>query len=209
MISVSIYERIICMKLTRLVLLAVTPLAMSSQGLFAHEGEEHGDTTKVKIEEGMFVLSAVTENFEVVLKYPPTEPGKELSILIYLSDYATNRPIKDAEIELEITGLESSKPKVEKTDLAGVYHAEVVLPKAKPYDALLTISTKDIVDLIPINGIQAGMSLNTGGSSKHSDGAEASPLGRILLVGVVLALLAGAAYVFYNLGKRRAVGQHS
>lgn len=209
MISVCKYERIICMKLTRLVLLAVTLLAMSSEGVFAHEGEEHGDTTKVKMEEGVFILSAVTENFEVVLKYPPTEPGKELKLLIYISDYATNKPIKDAEIVVELKGLEGVTPKVSKTDLAGVYHAEMTLPDAKPYDVLLTITANDIVDLIPLSGMQAGTTLHVGETGEHSHGGDSSIAGKFVLGSGILLLLAGFGYAAFHIGRRRAIGQHS
>jgi hypothetical protein len=209
MIGVCKYERILCMKLTRLVLLVATMVAMSREGLFAHEGEEHGDTTKVKMEEGLFVLSAVTDNVEVVLKYPPTEPGKELKLLIYLSEYATNKPIKNAEIVIELEGLEGVKPKVSMTDLAGVYHAEVTLPDAKPYGVLLTITANDIVDLIPLSGIQAGTALHVGGTGGHSNGGDSSVAGKLVLGGGILLLLAGFGYTAYHIGKRRAIAQHS
>jgi hypothetical protein len=170
--------------------------------LIAHEGEEHGDTTKVKMEEGMFVLTGVTDNFEVVLKYPPTPIGKEMKILIYLSDYTTNKPISDASIEFEITGLDTLKPKVEKTDLAGVYHTELTLPDNKPYDVLLTITKGNVVDLIPIKGLQAGFPSRKGQEENHSKGSESNLMGKLILGGIVLLLLGLVAYGSYALGKR-------
>lgn len=195
-------ERVPFMKSFEACLLSLLLLWIGSSLLRAHEGETHGDTTKVKMEEGMFVLSAVTENFEVVLKYPPTKTGKEVRILLYLSAYATNKPIKDAEIEFEITGLDTIKPKVEKTDLAGVYHAELTLPDNNPYDILLTITAEGIVDLIPINGLQAGFPSRRGQEESHSDGSESSLMGTLILGGIVLLLLGLVAYVSYALGKR-------
>jgi hypothetical protein len=178
---------------------------MSSARVIAHEGEEHGDTIKVKMEEGLFILSALTDNFEVVLKYPPTEPGKELKLLIFLSDFATNTPIKDAEIVLELKGLEGVTPTVSMTDLAGVYHAEMTLPDARPYDLLLTVTANDIVNLIPLSGIHAGTTLHVDGRSAHSNGGGPSVAGTIILGGGVLFLLAGYGYAAYRFGKRRAM----
>lgn len=195
-------ERIITMK-QRLNIQLFFIIAMTvGSPLIAHEGEEHGDTTKVKMEEGMFVLTGVTDNFEVVLKYSPTPIGKEMKILIYLSDYATNKPINDASIEFEITGLDTLKPKVEKTDLAGVYHAELTLPDNKPYDVLLTITKRNVVDLIPIKGLQAGLPSRKGQEENLSHDSESSLMGTLILGGIVLLLLGIVAYVSYTLGKR-------
>ncbi len=157
-------------------------------------------------EEGMFVLSNVSENFEVVVKYPHTEIQKEMKLLIYLSNYATNVPIGDAEFEFEITGLDSVKPKIAKTDLAGVYHAEFTLPDNKPYDALLTISSGQIVELIPIRGIQAGMTLKNG-SQGPTQGGESGILGKLLVGAIGILILGAIAFVFFHFGKRSVAHQ--
>ncbi|MBI5473572.1 MAG: hypothetical protein HY961_14630 [Ignavibacteriae bacterium] len=198
------------MKFTRLILVAVTLLM--SQNLFAHEGEEHGDAAQKPAPqsgtgEGVLTLAAVTENFEVVIKYPPTEPGEELKLLIYLSDYATNKPIKDAEIAFELKGLEGVTPQVGKTDLAGVYHAEVTLPDTMPHDVLLTITTKDIVDLIPLSGIQAGKALPGSEPAEHAENEGLGLGGMLLLFVGMLLLLAGFGYAVYRIAKRRAMRQ--
>lgn len=202
-------ERIITMKQRLNILLTLVIVMTVGSPLIAHEGETHGDTTKVKMEEGMFTLSAVTENFEVVLKYPPTETGKEVSILLYLSAYATNSPIKDAQIEFEIAGLDTIKPKVEKTDLAGVYHTELTLTDNKPYDILLTITADGIVDLVPINGLQVGPPSRKGQGGSNSHDSESSVVGTLILSGIVLLFLGLVAYVFYALGKRSVSNQRA
>lgn len=196
-------ERKIVMK--RFCLIALMLVMDVNSVLLAHEGEEHGDTNKVKIEEGMFVLTGATDNFEVVLKYPPTSIGKEMSLLIYLSDYATNKPISNASIEFDITGLDTLKPKIEKTDLAGVYHAELILPDNKPYDVLFTITSDGIVDLIPIHGIQVGLPLQRSESDSHPHIPEFSLIGKLFLGGLALLLFGAIAFIFYTLGRRSKV----
>ncbi len=185
-------------------------LLAGSVRVFAHEGETHGEPTsaaKVSLNEGAFTLSAVTENFEVVVKYPPADPGKEMILVIYVADYATNKPISDAVIDFEIKGLESVKPKVEKTDIDGVYQATVTLPDAQAHDLVLTISGNDVVDLIPINGLQAGVTLESVVADEHASPATAGFGGKLLLGGVVLLVLAAGGVAFYAFGKRRAAVQ--
>lgn len=200
-------ERIITMKQRLNILLSLIIAMTVGSPLIAHEGEEHGDTTKVKMEEGMFVLTGVTDNFEVVLKYTPTPIGKKMKILIYLSDYATNKPISNASIEFDITGLDTLKPKVEKTDLAGVYHAELTLPDTKSYDVLLTITKGNVIDLIPIKGLQAGVLTGSAQEENHPHDSQSSLTGKLILSGIVLLFLGLVAYVFYALGKRSSSNQ--
>ncbi len=134
-------------------------LTSLSSPVFAHEGEQHAapDVAAVPVPgEGLLSLHGTTENFELVVKYPPMKPNKKGSVLVYLSDYATNAPVPKAEINVTIPGVPSLSDKlikVEPTKTAGVYGFDLTLSKNGRYDLLFDISGERS-DLIPVSGLE-------------------------------------------------------
>ncbi len=124
--------------------------------LFAHEGEQHAapDVAAIPVPGAdLLVLYGTTENFEVVIKYPRIRPKKKASLLVYLSDYATNAPVTNAEINVTVPGVVETPIKVEPTRTAGVYSFDLILSQNGRYDLLFDISGERL-DLIPIPGLE-------------------------------------------------------
>ena len=66
----------------------------------AHGGEDHGETAKASggAFPTTFSVSALSEKFELMLRFEPLEKGKDADMRLFISDYATNAPIKGAKL---------------------------------------------------------------------------------------------------------------
>ncbi len=138
--------------------LAVLTLFAPAVGL-AHGGEQHGPEKPppaVVARPGQRVASAQTENFELVVKYPEQKAGQPVPLRVLLSEYATNRPVEGATVELELSGPENLTAKAAAAGSPGVYETTVTFPKDGTYELVASITAGDIADLLPVNGVEIG-----------------------------------------------------
>ena len=68
-------------------------------------------------------------------------------------------PTSDAEFEIEVDDSLQIDATVEATEIPGLYRLKTIFPEAKSYDLILTISTDDKFDLLPVSGIEVGKEL--------------------------------------------------
>jgi membrane fusion protein, heavy metal efflux system len=137
---------------------------------FAHGGEDHGDTKKAAASPvGYFSSEAVSEIYEVLLKYSPIVPGKESSFRLYLSEYNSNKPIDSAKLEITVAGNPAIKITAVRID-KGVFELKGTLPEKKAYNLVVNINSYAGIDLIQLNSIEAGKELTaaTTESKPHS-----------------------------------------
>ncbi|GAA3920825.1 hypothetical protein GCM10022406_03950 [Hymenobacter algoricola] len=126
----------------------------------AHGGEDHGDGPKAGTAAGAtsFSVAALSEKFEVLLRYEPLEGGKPADLRLFLSDYATNAPIKGA--KLTLTNPEDAKLKWAVTEQEpGVYLVEGQFPVNKTYSFTANIVAGEQADLVLLEGIKVGEKL--------------------------------------------------
>lgn len=106
---------------------------------WAGEGHDHGDAAHTAVGQALPRFTAVSDAFELV----GVLSGKQITI--YLDRFADNRPVRDAQIELEIG---SAKFKAEKH---GEDEYEIVLPEAPKAGVLpvtATVTAGDKADLL-------------------------------------------------------------
>ena len=119
----------------------------------AHGGEDHGGPQPAAASgaspDGKRTASGQTNQFELLLKFAPPAPGKDESFAVFLADYATNAPIENAKIELELTGPQSAKVTAEPAGAPGTYHAVAKLPPGS-YALVATIEGGGQLDLVDI-----------------------------------------------------------
>jgi len=85
-----------------------------------------------------------------------------------------------------------------------VYHTEITFPENKKYNVTLTITLKDIVELIPLKGIGIGATIDNENAEGHSHGGEGSTIfGRIVLALIILIVAGGIGFVSFRLGARK------
>ncbi len=171
-------------------------LIFSALSLLAHEGEDHGIKLPAPAKAGRFVVATATENFEVVIKHDPIAPGDSVTLDLFLNDFATNLPTSAAEFEVEVEDSLQIDVTVEATEIPGVYRLKAVFPLIKSYDLILTISTDDKFDLLPVSGIEVGKELAIAESDTHSGSWQ-------LAFSAVGAIVIG--FVSFGFGKRQGM----
>jgi RND family efflux transporter MFP subunit len=137
---------------------------------FAHGGEDHGDAKKTSITPASyFSAEAVSEIYEMLIKYSPIVPGKEASLRLYLSEYNTNKPIDSAKLEITVAGNPNIKISAARID-KGVFELKATFPEKKTYNLVVNINSYAGIDLIQLNNIEAGKELTTAatGNSSHT-----------------------------------------
>ena len=140
-------------------LILLLGLLLSSTA-YAHGGEDHGDGPKAGTAAGAtsFSVAALSEQFEALLRYEPLEGGKSADLRLFLSDYATNAPIKGA--KLTLTTPEDANLKWAVTEQEpGVYLVEGQFPANKAYSFALNVVTGETADLLLLEGIKVGEKL--------------------------------------------------
>ena len=138
--------------------LLLWPLLVVTAAL-AHGGEDHGDA-KATTPAGATTFSAVatSEQFEVLLRYAPLKPGADADMRLFLSDFATNAPIKGA--KFIFTSPEDPKLKFETTEKGpGEYLVETTFPAKKAYSMTVQVSAGAQADLLLLEGLVVGKEL--------------------------------------------------
>ena len=134
------------------------PLLVATAAL-AHGGEDHGDA-KAATPAGATTFSAVatSEQFEVLLRYAPLKLGADADMRLFLSDFATNAPIKGA--KFIFTSPEDPKLKFETTEKGpGEYLVETTFPAKKAYSMTVQVSAGAQADLLLLEGLVVGKEL--------------------------------------------------
>lgn len=130
--------------------------------LFASGGDDHthGDEkpTATGQQQKYFSSEAVSDKYELLLRYEPIHIGEPAHLTLFVSEYATNKPIDKA--ELKIIAQEDSKLVfTAKQTGEGTYEVESTFPEKKNYSLAVSINSPLGADLILISNIEAGKEL--------------------------------------------------
>jgi len=128
-------------------------------GAAAHGGEDHGASRAAPPAGATsFSVAALSEQFEVLLRYEPLAGDKPADLRLFLSDYATNAPIKGA--KLTLTTPEDAKLKWAVTEKGpGEYLVEGQFPANKTYSFAANVVAGEQADLLLLEGIKVGEKL--------------------------------------------------
>ncbi|MBI3519263.1 MAG: efflux RND transporter periplasmic adaptor subunit [Bacteroidetes bacterium] len=135
-------------------------LLFSSLFLLAHGGEDHGDS-KPKANatpKNYFTAIAVSDVYELLLKYEPIKPSENTHFKLFVSDFESNKPVENATIT--ITSPENDKLKFEVKQLDnGIYEIHANFPDKKKYSLTVNINSALGPDLISITDFEVGKEL--------------------------------------------------
>ncbi len=107
---------------------------------WSHEGHDHGAPEPVNADPSLVVRSASNDDYEVVLKYRSVRGQKSTTVIVYVSDFATNAPLDQARVALRTT----APRQVTATATAassGIYEAVLPFEQAGRYTLILAIGT--------------------------------------------------------------------
>lgn len=180
-------------------LLFLSLLAFRAQ---AHEGEDHGAAkSATAVGSTSFSTHALSEKFELLLRYEPLEAGKPAHLRLFVSDYATNRPIPAAAITLTTPEDASLKWSI-KPQEPGVYLVEGQFPVNKKYSLTANIVAEGQADLLLLEGVEVGKKLPTAAPPAEATPSLLSSWKNVLLL--LGAFAAGVALTVLLMRRRRA-----
>jgi cobalt-zinc-cadmium efflux system membrane fusion protein len=156
--------------------------------VYAHGGDDHAGEKQSSVTSNKYFSSiAVSEKYELLLKYSEIEPNEKGKYKLFISNYTTNQPIDSAKLLITVLGkpnLKINTIQVEK----GIYEFELVLPDTIHYSLNVQVDGVLGPDLIQLKDIHIGESLNEANTTKLEEEGllhHAKPF----LLGVVITLL--------------------
>lgn len=168
--------------------------------VFASGGDhDHGTEQNKASEKTYFSSEAVSDKYELFLKYDPIVPGEETTLRLFLSEYLSNRPVDSASIKIlskEDKDLKFTVTRIE----AGYYEVKMSFPSAKKYSLSVTIDSPLGPDLLLLQNIEPGKELAH--ESEEHIGSFVSSSTFIFGIGMVSGLL--IMFLFMKARYRRA-----
>jgi len=168
-------------------------MLLTTSAVNASGGDDHthagGKSGAEANGENYFTSEAISDKYELFLKYQPIEPGEEATLWLFISDYKTNRPLDSALLKITSKEDKNLKFTVVRVD-RGYYEVKTTFPTVKMYSLTVTISSILGSDLLLLQNIEPGKQLAKI-ADEHSSSLFNSSL---FLVGV--GLVAGLLIMF-------------
>ena len=120
-----------------------------------HAGEKSTAKTNGK---NYFSSEAISDKYELFLKYQPIEPGEEAILWLFISDYKTNSPLDSATLKITSKEDRDLKFTIVRAD-RGYYEIKTTFPSAKKYSLTVTIGSALGSDLLLLQNIEPGKQL--------------------------------------------------
>ncbi len=155
--------------------------------LYAHGGEDHG-TEKATANTSMkyFSSEALSDKYEVLVKYGELQANKEGVLQLFLSDARTNRAIDSAVISLKIPDQSGIQFNLVRID-TGIYQLKGTFPENKIYDLQVNINSPYGPDFLQVPKIEIGKKLETATGEVHAHWYESPWL--LAILGLIVGLL--------------------
>lgn len=169
---------------------------------YGHEGHDHGaKKSATSTAKTYFSSWAVSDKFELVVHYSPIDADKSSRLTLYLSDFETNEPIRNAAIKLSAVE-DMTASFIIKPSSPGIYLVDAVFPEERVYNVSATISAIDKHDLLLLQGIEVGKELPASEETATTNGFDWKPI-MYLLAGLVGGAV--LAYLVIRRNKRNNV----
>lgn len=188
-------------KISAFVLLfLVTFLAVGNvPQIFAHGGEDHGDSQPKTITgtKGSISHTARLGEIELMLKHPALEPDAATAARLFITKFETNEPMDKAAatIEFESTSGAVTQALVEKTETAGSYSVKIPALPEGDYIVRAKLTYNNETDTATFSGVKVA---HAPAASDESGMSWTRTALIVFLFVVVLALLGGLVYFVWN-----------
>ncbi|HEX8546082.1 MAG TPA: hypothetical protein VF691_03915 [Cytophagaceae bacterium] len=167
---------------------------------FSHEGHNDAPAANAgNLSKGYFSIAAYSNIYELVLRYEPIEKGKNAVMKLFVSDFATNKPIDSAKIVIQSPENTALKFAVKRLE-PGIYAVEGTFPEDQSYSLAVNISSGNQADLLLLKGIAVGHKLEAEGEGEQGNPLFTKNSIILLLVGLLLGAL--VSYLVVKKNKR-------
>jgi RND family efflux transporter MFP subunit len=107
-----------------------------------------------------FTTETSTDKYELLLRFEQIKPGVETHLTLFISDFNTNAPINDAQLQLAIQEDATIPLEVEKTN-DGEWSIHATFPEKKTYSMVVNLNSAMGPDLILLNNIEVDKELSS------------------------------------------------
>ncbi len=121
----------------------------------SHDDHDHGSAEPAAKEIKMRKSEAVSERYELVLKYEHLHANEAGKLTLYIADATTNRAVSGAKIALS-TSLDSKATFTVKPQKAGVYEITSMFTKERIFALTIKIEGINGPDLMMLKGVLVG-----------------------------------------------------
>ena len=164
---------------------------------FAHEGEDHSAEKKSASGTARyFSTEALSDKYEVLIKYGELTGGKESSLTLFLSEANTNRAIDSATITVKLVNHPAQQFVLSKVD-TGVYALKGIFPANEIYDLQVSINSKAGPDFLQVPKIEVGKKLEVSVEETHDHWYDRA------WIWAVFGLVAGLVLMYFLMISRR------
>ncbi len=137
-------------------------LLANCQLVFASGGDDHthGDESPAiaVLQQKYFSTEAISDKYEMLLRYEPIHISEPAQLTLFISEFATNKPVGKA--EMKISAQEDNKITFTvKQTSNGTYSITAVFPEKKKYSLAISINSELGADLILLQNIEVGKEL--------------------------------------------------
>jgi hypothetical protein len=195
---------------TTLLLSFALALFGNATQVLAHGGEDHGEAkpATATTTAGTVTRSVRLGDFEIMLKHSPPEPDKATAGRFFVTRFATNEPVGDANPAIEIesaTGAVTEIP-IEKTDAVGSYTVKIpALPEGTYAIRTKAATGSGKTDTATFSGVEVAHQEAAAADAGSSSWWQTALMAMLFLV--ALALFGGLAYFAVRVFKNKPLGE--
>ncbi len=179
--------------------------------VLAHGGEDHGDEKPKAptIAAGTVSRTARLGDVEILLKYPSLEPDTATTASVFVTKFATNESVGDANPAVEIesaNGGSVTEIAVEKTDAGGSYILKIPAFAEGAYTIRVKTTVGGKTDTATFSGVEVAHQ-ETAATDSSGSWLQTLFIGFLLIVG--LALFGGLIYFAVRVIKTAPVSEET
>jgi len=167
-------------------------LLISPTSLFAGGGDDHSHGDKpaatTHADAPYFSSEASSDKYEALIRYEPIHEKEEVILILFLSDYRSNKAIDKAQIKVS-SPEDASMQFTVKQNSEGSYEIRCVFKEKKKYSLVLDINSDRGADLLLVQNIDVGKELEI---LLTTEAAEKSfPIWLIILITLLVGVAIG------------------
>jgi len=163
---------------------------------WGHGGEDHAEKKTTAFGTTRYFSSeALSDKYEVLVKYGELAANKQSILQLFLSDAKTNRAIDSAKISIKVLNQPNITITISRID-SGIYQLKGTFPANESYDLQVNINSSLGADFIQVSKIEIGRKLELPAEEEHSHWYD-SPW-----IWTVAGLLLGSLIMYFLMKKR-------